>query len=119
MCVTIGPALIILAYLDDIQNRFTNVVKIYGRVPFFYYVVHFFLAHVLAMIVFFARGHNMQDVAKAAQQVPLLFIVPGEGFSLPVVYLIWITIVAVMYPLCKKYDRYKTSHKEKWWLSYL
>jgi uncharacterized membrane protein len=119
LCVTIGPALILLAYLEGIQNRFTNMVSIYGRVPFFYYVVHFFLAHVLAMIVFFARGHNMQDVAKAAQQVPLLFIVPGEGFSLPVVYLIWLIIVAVMYPLCKKYDRYKTSHKEKWWLSYL
>ncbi|MDN3657023.1 heparan-alpha-glucosaminide N-acetyltransferase domain-containing protein [Ferruginibacter paludis] len=119
MCVTVGPALIVLSYLEGIQNRFTSLVRIYGRVPFFYYVVHFFLAHVVAMIVFFARGHNMQDVAKAAQQVPLLFIVPGEGFSLPVVYLIWLAIVAIMYPLCKKYDRYKTSHKEKWWLSYL
>ena len=119
MCVTIGPALILLAYLENIQNRFTNIVRIYGRIPFFYFVVHFFLAHVLAMIVFFAKGHNMQDAMKAAQQVPFLFIVPGEGFSLPAVYLIWLLIVAIMYPLCKKYDRYKTNHKEKWWLSYL
>jgi uncharacterized membrane protein len=118
MCVTIGPALIVLAYLENIQNRFTNTVRIYGRVPFFYFVVHFFFIHVLAMIVFFLKGHNMQDAEKAAQQVPFMFIVPGEGFSLPVVYLIWISVVVIMYPLCKTYDRYKTNHKEKWWLSY-
>ena len=119
MCITVGPALILLAYLENIQNRFTNMVRIYGRVPFFYFVVHFFLAHVLAMIVFFAKGHNMQDAMKAAHQVPFLFVVPGEGFSLPVVYLIWLAIVIIMYPLSKWYDAYKTNHKEKWWLSYL
>ena len=61
----------------------------------------------------------MGDAMKAAQQVPFLFVVPGEGFSLPVVYLIWLAIVVIMYPLCKRYDIYKTNHKEKWWLSYL
>jgi len=35
------------------------------------------------------------------------------------VYLIWIAIVSSLYPLCKWYDKYKTDHKEKWWLSYL
>jgi uncharacterized membrane protein len=119
MCVTIGPALVLLAYLENIQNRFTNIVRIYGRVPFFYFLVHFFIIHLVATIIFFARGHNMADAMKAAQQVPFLFLVPGEGFSLPVVYLIWLAVVIIMYPLCKWYDRYKTNHKEKWWLSYL
>ena len=119
MCVTIGPGLIVLAYLENIQNRFTNFVRVYGRVPFFYFMIHFFLIHLLAMMVFFIKGHNMDDTLKAAQQIPFLFIVPGEGFSLPVVYLIWLLVVAIMYPLCKWYDQYKTNHKEKWWLSYL
>jgi hypothetical protein len=43
----------------------------------------------------------------------------GYGFSLWVVYLIWIGVMMVLYPLCKRFDRYKSSHKEKWWLSYL
>jgi hypothetical protein len=43
----------------------------------------------------------------------------GYGFSLGVVYLIWISVVVALYPLCKKYDRYKSSHRDKWWLSYL
>ena len=119
MCATIGPALVLLAYLQNIQNRFTNIVRIYGRVPFFYFLVHFFIIHVLATFVFFARGHNMEDAMKSAQQISFLFLVPGEGFSLPVVYLIWLLIVIIMYPLIKWYDAYKTKHKEKWWLSYL
>ncbi|MFT3704851.1 MAG: hypothetical protein QM802_20970 [Agriterribacter sp.] len=43
----------------------------------------------------------------------------GSGFSLPVVYLVWVLVVVLLYPLCKYYDRYKQAHKEKWWLSYL
>ena len=119
LCATIGPALILLAYLENIQNRFTNIVRVYGRVPFFYFMVHFFIIHLVTMVIFFARGHNMDDAMKAAQQIPFLFLVPGEGFSLPVVYLLWLAVVIIMYPLCKWYDGYKTNHKEKWWLSYL
>jgi len=43
----------------------------------------------------------------------------GYGFSLYVVYLIWFVVIIILYPLCKWYDRYKATHKEKWWLSYL
>ncbi|MEP7318186.1 MAG: hypothetical protein ABI921_05585, partial [Panacibacter sp.] len=45
--------------------------------------------------------------------------IKGYGFSLSVVYLVWIAVVVVLYPLCKRFDRYKQQHKEKWWLSYL
>jgi hypothetical protein len=43
----------------------------------------------------------------------------GYGFSLGVVYLVWISVVLLLYPLCKWYDGYKSRHKEKWWLGYL
>jgi hypothetical protein len=45
--------------------------------------------------------------------------VKGYGFSLAIVYLIWLGVVLILYPLCKWYDKYKMAHKEKWWLSYL
>ena len=45
--------------------------------------------------------------------------IKGYGFSLWVVYLIWIAVILLLYPLCRWYDKYKTNHKEKWWLSYL
>jgi hypothetical protein len=43
----------------------------------------------------------------------------GYGFSLAETYAVWILVVLLLYPLCKWYDKYKTNHKEKWWLSYL
>ncbi len=119
MCVTIGVALIFLSLIESVQNKFTAVMRIYGRTAFFYYILHFYLAHLLATIYFFTRGHSFRDALNAAQNLPFLFIIPGEGLSLPLTYLVWIFVVVSLYPLCKRYDAYKTKHKEKWWLSYL
>lgn len=119
MCITIGPALLILSFLDSVRNGITEVLKTYGRVAMFYYLLHLFLIHLVAMILFFARGNTMEKAIAGKANSPFYFVLPGEGYSLPVVYLIWICIVALLYPLCKAYDRYKTNHKEKWWLSYL
>ena len=119
MCVTIGIALLALSFLEKIKNRFTGIMRVYGRVPFFYYILHFYLIHLIATVVFFSRGHTMQDAINSAQNLPFIFIIPGEGFGLAVVYLVWLAVVISLYPLCKWYDTYKTNHKEKWWLSYL
>jgi hypothetical protein len=73
----------------------------------------------VATAFFFARGHTMDDVANLGKQFPFLFVAPAEGMGLVGVYLVWISIIVALYPLCKWYDRYKTNHKEKWWLSYL
>ncbi len=119
LCMTIGPALILLAYTENIKNRFSNAMVVFGRTAFFYYILHIYFIHIAAAICFFARGHTFADAANVGQQFPFMFVAPGEGYGLPVVYLVWILIVIGLYPLCKWYDRYKTAHKEKWWLSYL
>jgi uncharacterized membrane protein len=119
MSITIGIALLALSFLENIRNRFTAAMRMYGRTAFFYYMIHFYLLHLLAMISFFTRGHSMQDAIASAQNLPFIFIIPGEGYGLKIVYLVWAFVVISLYPLCKWYDKYKTSHKEKWWLSYL
>lgn len=119
MSVTIGPAFLFLAFIEKVQNRFTNVVRTYGRVALFYYILHFYLAHFIAAICFFTRGHSIGDAIASMQNLPFLFIIPGEGYSLGVVFLVWGAVVISLYPLCKWYDQYKTIHREKWWLSYL
>lgn len=119
LCITIGPALILLALLEKIKNRFTGWMEIYGRTAFFYYILHIYLIHIIATICFFARGGTMSEAITSAQQLPFLFIIPGQGYNLWIVYGVWIAVVMLLYPLCKRYDRYKTLHKEKWWLSYL
>ncbi len=118
-CITIGPALLLLAFAEKIKTRFTHIMVVYGRTAFFYYIIHIYLVHLLAAIFFFARGHSFQDAANVGKQFPFLFVAPGEGYNLWVVYGVWAAVVIALYPLCKWYDKYKTGHKEKWWLSYL
>ena len=117
--MTLGPAIIFLALVERIQNSFTRVLSIYGRVAFFYYLLHIFLIHLFTMAA--AELFTRFTWKDWVLEEPLWFAeyLKGYGFSLGVVYLVWIVIVVGLYPLCKWYDRYKTSHKEKWWLSYL
>jgi uncharacterized membrane protein len=119
LCMTIGPALILLAWVEGIKNRLTNILVIYGRTAFFYYILHLYFIHLIATICFFARGHSFAEGTGTGEQFPFLFVAPGEGYGLPVVYLVWAIVVIGLYPLCKWYDTYKTGHREKWWLSYL
>ncbi|MEP6726712.1 MAG: heparan-alpha-glucosaminide N-acetyltransferase domain-containing protein [Bacteroidota bacterium] len=119
MSLIIGSAFLFLAFIEKVQNSFTSIMVIYGRVPFFYYILHIYLVHLLAVIAFFARGHSVADITNTGTRFPFYFVVPGEGVSLTVVYIIWLAVVVALFPLCRWYNNYKTVHKEKWWLAYL
>lgn len=115
-CVTLGAGMIFLALIEKVQNRFTAVMNVYGRVPMLYYILHFYLIHILVVIVFYLQGFGNKDIVNP--HVPFLFRPPAFGFNLWGVYAVWIFVVVALYPLCKKYNRYKSTH-DKWWLSYL
>jgi hypothetical protein len=119
LCATVGPGLIFLALVKNTGSKLVKIVSVYGRVPFFYFIVHFYILHIAGIICYLSRGHSVAEGMKAATGSLFPFIAPGEGVSLAAVYLIWIAVVIIMYPLCKWYDNYKMNHKEKWWLSYL
>jgi uncharacterized membrane protein len=119
MSVMIGIAILALSFLENIQNKITKAFRVFGRTAFFYYILHFYLVHTICMILYFSRGHSLDDAINSLQTFPFLFSIKGEGYSLDIVYLIWVFVISGLYPLCKWYDSYKTAHKEKWWLSYL
>jgi len=114
--MTLGPALIALAFLEHVQSGSTKIVAVYGRVPFFYYILHFYILHTLLVIVFFVSGHNHSQIADP--NVPFLFRPVHFGYGLAVVYLIWLSVVAVLYLPCRWFNNYKMQHNY-WWLSYL
>ena len=118
--MTLGPALIVLALLENPLNRLESMIIRIGRVPLFFYILHLFLIHLLAMVAVVLSGRPWTDMISItninARDSPWL---KGYGFSLAGTYLVWIVVVLLLYPLCKWYDKYKTNHKEKWWLSYL
>ena len=114
-CITLGPSVIALALLEKVQNGFTRFVHVYGRVPFFYYVIHFYLIHTFTVIAFFISGYGKNDIVG---QTPFLFRPVTFGYDLWFVYIIWMVIILLLYPICNWYNRYKSMHYQ-WWLSYL
>lgn len=113
--MTLGPAILFLAVAEKSFRGFGKAIIHIGRVPMFFYLVHIYLIHVIALFAAKASGYNWNDMV--AQQ-PLTPVINGYGFSLAIVYVIWLIVVMLLYPICKWYDGYKTSHK-KWWLRYL
>lgn len=117
-CMTLGPAMVFLGFTEKIRGKLADFITVFGRVPFFYYVLHFYLLHGISAILFLLRGHTVQEGMNISPQLPLKFIVPGEGYGLAVVYFVWILVVLFLYPLCKWYSEYKRRNKS-WVLSYL
>jgi uncharacterized membrane protein len=114
LCMTIGPGLIALAFLENAKAAWTKIVLVYGRVLMFYYLLHFLLVHSLCAIIFLANGHSFSEA-----NTGMMWFRPNNfGYPLWVVYLIWVSVVAFFYPLCKWYSNYKATH-DYWWLSYL
>lgn len=117
-CMTLGPALLLLALADGWRHAFTRITTVFGRVPFFYYILHFYILHFIAAAIFLARGDTIAEGLKGVEGVPFKFVVPGVGLHLWQVYLVWLGVVALLYPLCLWYGGLK-KRKDWWWLSYV
>jgi uncharacterized membrane protein len=122
LLMTLGPALLLLAWFERHGIAPANPLVIYGRVPLFYFVGHFLLAHIAGVLLMLARY--------GAAALPLIWrpfpsmlgpdpAFPSDfGWPLWVTYLVWAAIVLLMYPLCRWYANLKAK-KGWWWLSYL
>jgi uncharacterized membrane protein len=120
LLMTLGPALIALAWLEGFQFPFSNPLIVFGRVPFFFYGAHLLLAHLIAI--------GMNFVRYGAK--PFLLMTPpsmggsselfpaGYGFPLWAVYAVWVVLLVVLYPLCLRFARLK-QRRHDWWLTYL
>jgi Predicted membrane protein len=118
LLITLGPALILLATMEKPLNSLTRKIVTFGRVPMFYYLAHILLIHILAALAALITGHSGMGILNGAvNSIPEL---KGYGFGLATVYVVWIAIVLLLYPLCKWFEGYKRRHQsEYWWLSYL
>jgi uncharacterized membrane protein len=117
LLMTIGPALLLLSFLERLEKPWTKPIIVIGRVPMFYYVLHIYLIHFLAMLAAETTGFGWKSLI-LTQWVNANPGLKGFGFDLWVVYLIWALVVVALYPLCRRYNNYRTNHREKWWLSY-
>jgi uncharacterized membrane protein len=113
LLMTLGPAMMLCAVVDRIPAAITRPFTTYGRVPFAFYVAHFYLIHLVAVLLGMAQGFA------AGQMLTMTFFFPrGYGVGLPAVYILWLVVVLALYPLCV-WMRDLKDRRTDWWLSYL
>lgn len=112
-----GFACLLLSVFEKRENGFTKFLSVYGKVPFFYFVIHLYIIHALMFLMLFIQGFGINDfvfgIFKNGRPET------GGGVNLTVIYLVWAAVVLGLYPVCRWYAGYKTGHREKWWLRYL
>ncbi len=113
LLMTLGPALVALTLLRRARGPLAGVLVTLGRVPFLFYVVHLYVVHGLAVAAGVLQGFQASDMRHLFLELP-----QGYGVGLPAVYLIWLGVVALLYPLCRRYAELKATSRA-WWLSYL
>lgn len=101
---------------DGTDTVVTRVMMVYGKVPLFYYVIHWYGVKAAMIGMMLLQGFHLSDMPIG----PLSFgRPPGAGVSLPMVYIVWLGLVLLLYPLCRWYGRYKSEHPEIGWLRYV
>lgn len=118
LLITIGPTLIFLALAENFKGAVFSKLITIGRVPMFFYVSHIFAIHIMAVIAALLTGFNFSDMIIDVW-VNMQPELSGYGFNLFVVYLVWIFLILILYPICWWFNKYKSSNRDKWWLSYL
>jgi uncharacterized membrane protein len=115
--MTLGVMFLVFYMSEGLKNRFVKIISVYGRVPFFYYLIHLYLIHSLMILIMFMQGFQWTDLSFEPFQFGRAGA--GSGIGLLPVYMIWLSVAVCLYPLCKWYGNYKSAHKEKWFLRYL
>jgi len=122
LLMTLGPACLALSMLTAIDRQplsTRNPLLVFGKVPLFYYLLHWYVLHLVAiMMAWFRYGRIGFMFGVPSSLLPLGTYPDDYGYSLPVVYVVWAAIVIAIYPACLWYARVKARSRSVW-LSYL
>lgn len=122
LLMTIGPAMLALAWLDRIDLGRSHPLVTLGRAPLFFFVAHFFLAHAAAVALAWLR-YGLAARAFTFHPLPSMggpraLYPPDFGFDLWVAYAVWAAVVLTLYPACRWFAEWK-ARRQNWWVSYL
>lgn len=119
LLMTLGPALLLLRAFDTgVSPRLRPTLSI-GKAALFFFVLHFFLIHLLAVAVSYLRYGEVREMFQSPDLGHFPFSAPlGWNVGLPAIYFIWIVVVIALFPLCHWYAGVRQRYSA-WWLSYL
>ncbi|PBQ31290.1 hypothetical protein CNR22_05765 [Sphingobacteriaceae bacterium] len=115
-CATLSIMFFVLYLVESKDNRFIRIFVVYGRVPMFFYILHWYIIHISMFVMIRLQGVEWAEMPFGIMQ----FGRPesGVGLTLPFIYLYWMCLIIFMYPLCRWYGNYKLTHKHIKWLKY-
>jgi uncharacterized membrane protein len=111
--MTLGPAAIACAFAERLRGPIRNALVTLGRAPLAFYIAHLYLIHALTIVLGIAQGFSAEQFLTHYRFFP-----KGFGVGLWGVYLIWIAVVVLLYPLCRWVAALK-ARRQDWWLSYV
>ena len=114
LLMTLGPSILLLSFMEKISVPGKSFFIVFGRVPLFYYLLHVPVIHLLAVLIAIATGVNPDFMFNSFS----FFWETDWGYSLVVVYFVWVVVVIALYPVCSLYKNLKDQRKYMW-LSYL
>jgi uncharacterized membrane protein len=114
LAMTLGLSILVLSQLEKWKGKIGEFFLIFGRVPFFFYIVHFYLIHVTGLLITGIAYGDWRTLAFHDPKTWPAAYVP----SVTLMYLVWIGVIAVMYFLCRWFVEIKKRRTE-WWLKYL
>ena len=113
LLITLGPMALLCASADRMHGWLKDTLVMFGRVPFAFYIAHWYLLRLGSMVLAHFQGFEPE------QMMTFFFFFPGDyGVSLFWVYVVWLLVLAILYPFCKWFAGIKARRKD-WWLSYL
>jgi uncharacterized membrane protein len=120
LLMTLGPTFLMLAWFERERALTPKPLVTLGRVPLFFYVVHLTVIHGLAVLLSLLRYGRTDWLFETPPWAPdAAEIYPeGYGYSLPVVYGLYLLVLLTLWPACRWYAAFKRHHHD-WWLSYV
>ena len=118
LLMTLGPTIALIPALERVRGKIGEWITVFGRVPFFYYMLHIPLIHLLAILV--SMIHLGEVSPWLFTNHPMANPEPPDGYvwSLPVLYAVWFVTIVLLYFPCRWFADLKRRRRE-WWTSYL
>jgi len=111
LLMTLGPTILVIPFLENATSKLAEWLRVFGQVPFFFYVLHIPLIHLSAVLISLVRTPESTGwlIANHPMQPPE--VPPGYQWSLGLLYLVWAVVVVILYFACRWYARVKAESK--------
>lgn len=117
LLMTLGPLIALVPFAEKAKGAIVDFFRVFGRVPFFYYLLHIPIIHISAIVLnLILQGTSLQD---AYGTCPYCGLPPENTWSLWSLYLVFAIDVAILYVASKWYADFKAKNSHLAWTKYI